>query len=73
MTVNRPGHTRRRAVVRPAVVRLAVVRLAVVRPAVFQKLEMQQRPLRHAAAPLRRSVAALKVDPLEPPAVMPIA
>ena len=46
---------------------------AVVRPAVFQKLEMQRRPLRHAAAPLRRSVASFKVDPLEPPAIMPIA
>jgi hypothetical protein len=68
MTVNRPKHARGRAVVRPAAVRLAVVR-----PAAVQKLEMQRRPLRHAAAPLCRRVAAFKVDPLEAPAVTPIA
>jgi hypothetical protein len=47
--------------------------LPVVRLAVFRKAEMQRRPLRHAAAPFRRSVASLKLEPLKLAAVTPIA
>jgi hypothetical protein len=56
MTVNRPGHARGRAAVRPAVVQKAATQ-----------------PFRHAAAPLRRSVAEREVESLNPAALTLIA